>query len=136
MVTAPSRAIIEAYILPKLQEFLKTRGLQLNQMKTRIVHRTEGFDFLGFTVRQFEGLPRPICLAYPSKKAVKRHLSNIKEVLSLMKAAKTKDVISRLNPIIRGWANYYRYSNAKTTFNTVDEHIWRMLVGKSLRDSC
>ncbi|MHA1522208.1 MAG: group II intron reverse transcriptase/maturase [Promethearchaeota archaeon] len=127
VVTAPSRAIIETHILPKLQEFLITRGLQLNQVKTRIVHRTEGFDFLGFTVRQFEGQPRPICLAYPSKKAVKRHLNNIKEVLSQMRAAKTKDVISRLNPIIRGWANYYRYSNAKTTFNTVDYRIWKML---------
>lgn len=127
VVTAPSRAIIETYILPKLQGFLQVRGLQLNQIKTRIIHRTEGFDFLGFTIRQFEGKSRSICLAYPSKKSVKRHLTNIKEIISQMKASSAKELINRLNPVIRGWANYYRYSNAKRTFNAIDSYLWKSL---------
>ena len=40
---------------------------------------------------------------------------------------KADELISKLNPIIRGWANYYCYSSAKETFNYVDYRIWKML---------
>ncbi len=45
---------MESYVTPKLVDFLQARGLTLGQAKTRIIHVTEGFNFLGFTIRQQE----------------------------------------------------------------------------------
>ena len=127
VVISPSRKRIIEYVLPKLKLFLMKRGMQLNKLKTHIVHRTDGFDFLGFRIQQYSGKGRRVCLAKPSKKSVQRHLRNIKDVLSENKQAKAIDIIKRLNPIIRGWGNYYRYSSAKETFNYIDYRIWQML---------
>ena len=127
VVTAPSRERIISYVLPKLRDFLKRRGMELNEAKTKIVHRDDGFDFLGFNIHQYHGSARAVCLAKPSKKAVKRHLKHIKMVISENKQMKADELISKLNPIIRGWANYYCYSSAKETFNYIDYRIWKML---------
>jgi RNA-directed DNA polymerase len=127
VVTAPSREKIVSYVLPKLRTFLKERGMELNEAKTKIVHRDEGFDFLGFSIRQYYNKTRGICLAKPSKKAIKRHLEDIKKVISMNKQMNADELISKLNPIIRGWANYYCYSSAKETFNYIDYRIWKML---------
>jgi RNA-directed DNA polymerase len=61
VVTAPTREVLETYVVPKLAAFLAEQGLQLSEAKTRIVHIDEGFDFLGFTVRRYGGvvLTRP-----------------------------------------------------------------------------
>jgi len=127
VVTAPTREILINYVLPKLRYFLRERGMELNEVKTKIIHRDEGFDFLGFHIRQYHGKARAVCLAKPSKKAIKRHLEQIKAVISNNKQMKADELISKLNPIIRGWANYYCYSSAKETFNYVDYRIWQML---------
>jgi RNA-directed DNA polymerase len=127
VVIAPSRERITEYVLPKLRAFLKERGMELNEAKTRIVHRDDGFDFLGFNVRQFHNKARNICLARPSKKAIKRHLEHIKAVISENKQIKADELVSKLNPIIRGWANYYRFSSAKEIFNYIDYRVWKML---------
>jgi len=115
VVTAPSREKIVSYVLPKLGTFLKERGMELNEAKTKIVHRDKGFDFLGFNIRQYYSKTRGMCLAKPSKKAVKRHLEHLKTVISM----NADELISKLNPIIRGWAKYYCYSSAKETFNYI-----------------
>ncbi len=52
VVTAPSREVLEDYVVPRLTEFLASRGLSLSEAKTRIVHINDGFNFLGFTVRR------------------------------------------------------------------------------------
>ena len=127
VVIAPSRDVITNYILPVLRRFLNERGMTLNDAKTQIVHRTDGFDFLGFNIRQFCGSFKSICMAKPSKKAVLRHLHHIKQAISTNKQMKVGDLIKKLNPIIRGWANYYRYSNAKKSFTYVEHCIWQML---------
>ena len=127
VVTAPSREKIVSYVLPKLRAFLKERGMELNEAKTKIVHRDEGFDFLGFNIRQYYNKTRGLCLAKPSKKAIKQHLKHIKKVISINKQMKADELISKLNPMIRGWANYYCYSSAKETFNYIDYRIWKML---------
>ncbi len=127
VITAPSREKIVSYVLPKLRTFLKERGMELNEAKTRVVHRDEGFDFLGFNIRQYYNKDRGICLAKPSKKAIKQHLKHIKTVISINKQMKADELISKLNPIIRGWANYYCYSSAKETFNYIDYRIWKMI---------
>ena len=127
VVTAPSKERIVSYVLPKLRVFLKERGMELNEAKTKIIHRNDGFNFLGFIICQYSNRIRSVCLAKPSKNAIKRHLEHIKIVISTNKQMKADELISKLNPIIRGWANYYCYSSAKETFNYIDYRIWKML---------
>ena len=53
VVTAPSREVLEGYVIPRLDGFLASRGLELSQAKTRTVHIDAGFEFLGFNLRHF-----------------------------------------------------------------------------------
>lgn len=133
VVCAPSRDIIIDHVIPELKIFLSERGLSLNKGKTKIVHREDGFDFLGFTLQQFKNKARKICLAKPSKKSIQRFLKSIKEILMANKQAKVDVIIRRLNPIIRGWGYYYCYSNAKETFAYIDFQIWKMIWWWALR---
>ncbi len=122
-----------------IAEWLKERGLQLSEEKTKIVHSTEGFDFLGFNCRHYENKTTGYearnfankqgfkILIKPSKKSIDTHSNKIKEVLRQMKAASQEEVIWRLNPIIRGWANYYRTCVASETFQKLDYLMWQKL---------
>ena len=115
VVTAPSREVLETYVLPRLTEFLNARGLELNKVKTRIVHVTEGFHFLGFQIRRFKRR----LLTLPQKEKVLSHLHKVKAYLGKHKQAPAAQVIRDLNPVIRGWANYYRHCAAKATFSYI-----------------
>jgi RNA-directed DNA polymerase len=123
VVTAPSREILQEHVLPTLTSFLQERGLELSEAKTRIVHVDEGFDFLGFNVRRFNGN----LLTKPAKGKVTGHLRSIKAYLNSHKQAPVGQVIRDLNPVIRGWANYYRHGVAKQTFAKADHMTWAML---------
>lgn len=123
MVTAPTREVLEDYVIPRLKEFLKERGLTLSEAKTRIVHVSEGFNFLGFHIRRFEHK----LLSKPQKEKVLTHLHNIKSYLNAHKQYPTTAVIRHLNPVIRGWANYYQHCAAKETYSYVGHRQWRML---------
>ena len=127
VVISPSQDIIVQYVLPQLKSFLSERGLSLNEEKTQIIHRTNGVNFLGFVVQQHHMSKRSICLARPSKKALQTVLTKIKDTLNRNKQVTQEWIIDKLNPIIRGWGNYYRYSNAKETFNYIDSRIWNMI---------
>jgi RNA-directed DNA polymerase len=70
VVTAPSREVLEGYVIPRLAEFLADRGLELSQAKTRIVHIDDGLDFLGFNLRHF---PNGKLLVRPQKEKVALH---------------------------------------------------------------
>jgi len=127
VIIAPSREILVEYVIPRLREFLQERGLVLNGAKTRIVHREEGFNFLGFHVQQFVGKYAKICTVTPTKENVKRLLGEVKDILMTHKQATQADIIDMINPKIRGWTYYYRYINAKGAFVHIDYHIFRML---------
>ena len=66
-------------------------------------------------------------LIKPAKKNVLTFMRKIREVVKEAKTAKQETVIARLNPIIRGWANYHRNQVAKDTFGKVDHAIWQQL---------
>jgi RNA-directed DNA polymerase len=122
-----------------IAEWLKARGLELSEEKTRIVHSTEGFDFLGFNCRHYENKTTGYearkfankqgfkILIKPSKKSIDTHSDKMKEVLRQMKAASQEQIIRKLNPIIKGWANYFRIGVASETFNRLDYLMWQKL---------
>ncbi|MDJ0723976.1 MAG: group II intron reverse transcriptase/maturase [Prochloraceae cyanobacterium] len=120
-------------------EWLKQVGLEIKPEKTRLCHSLNkfegekpGFEFLGFNVRQYptgkhhankttKGEIKPYTLHIkPSKEAVNRHYRKLSEIVDKHKAAPQKVLITKLNPVIRGWSNYYRYSVCSETFQKID----------------
>ncbi len=123
VVCAPNRAVLAEYVQPKLVAFLAERGLALNAAKTRIVHIEEGFNFLGFTLRRFD---RHL-LARPQKAKVQAHIQALKAVVTEHAQDSQEQLISRLNPLIQGWCNYYRHGSSSRTYRRVGHHLWHML---------
>jgi RNA-directed DNA polymerase len=105
----------------RLGEWLAHRGLAFNEDKTRVVHLSEGFDFLGCNIRRYGGK----LLIKPSTAAVRRIRQRLAAEMRSLRGANAATVIRRLNPIIRGWAAYYRGVVAKEVFATLDHHLWR-----------
>ena len=119
-----------------LPPWLAERGLALSEEKTRIVHLTEGFDFLGFNVKHYHA-PRTTrtgfkLLIRPSPKAVSRKREELRAAWLGLKGQSVGAVLRRLNPIIRGWANYYRTVVASEVFHRMDNwmHVRAMRYAK------
>jgi RNA-directed DNA polymerase len=110
-------------VLAILRDWLAERGLTLSADKTRIVHLTEGFDFLGFTVRRYKA-PRTRTgyklLITPSADSVKRLRTRLCTEWHALAGQPIGAIVKRLNPLIRGWANYFRISVATKTFSRLD----------------
>ncbi|CDM96791.1 MAG: reverse transcriptase domain-containing protein [Limnospira sp. PMC 1279.21] len=151
VVISPSLEIIEQCKIA-ISEWLKPIGLEIKPGKTRICHTLNpieydgkleepGFDFLGFNIRQYPAgkyktgktggaASRPIghkTHIKPSNKAVKAHTEVIKDAIKHLKTAPQSALISKLNPIIRGWSNYYSAVVSSETFVKLDHTVWLML---------
>jgi RNA-directed DNA polymerase len=123
IITGSSQKLLEKEVKPLVTEFLRERGLELSQEKTKITHIADGFDFLGQNIRKYNGL----LLTRPSKKNVKAFLTDIRETIKGHKQATAYGLIALLNPKIQGWANYHRYGASSKTFNHVDWVIEKAL---------
>jgi RNA-directed DNA polymerase len=123
IVTAKSKELLQEQVVPLIETFLKERGLQLSQEKSKITHIEEGFDFLGQTLRKFDGK----LLIRPSKDNAKAFLTKVREIVRTNKQATSGNLILKLNPLIRGWANYHRHVVSKQTFGAVDNAIFNTL---------
>lgn len=86
----------------RIQQWLSERGLELSMEKTVITPIEDGFDFLGFNHRHYNGQ----LLIKPSKKKVLAFCKRIGEEVAKMKGWEQEAVIKKLNPILRGFANY------------------------------
>jgi RNA-directed DNA polymerase len=124
---APSKEILESYVIPTIKTFLSQRGLSVNETKTYIKHRSESFNFLGFTTKLFESNNRRSLTTKPDKKRVHRYISYIKSIISNKKQISADDLIKQLNPIIRGWTNYYAFASSKKIFSYVDYRLFKLL---------
>lgn len=128
-------------------EWLKGMGLELKGSKTRITHTLEeyegtvGFDFLGFNVRQFRmgkshwrtsgrsGILLDFkTLIRPSKEAVKRQYQKVAHIIDRHKSAPQEGLIRNLNPVIKGWCNYYSTVCSKKTFSKLEHLTCRKLL--------
>jgi RNA-directed DNA polymerase len=106
----------------RLADWLAPRGLSFNEDKTRVVTLDEGFDFLGFNVRRY----RDTTLIKPSKAAIRRIRERLRTEFWSLRGANAHAVIRQLNPIIRGWAAYYRTQVSSETFALLDDYLWRL----------
>ncbi len=106
-----------------MEAFLHPRGLELSPEKTKITHIDNGFDFLGYNLRKYNGK----LIIKPAKANINALLAKVREVIQSNPTATTVNLIQHLNPIIRGWANYHCHVVAKKTFQRVDTCIYLAL---------
>lgn len=105
-------------------------GLRLAPEKTRVVHIDEGFDFLGFTIRRQRkrGAQKYYVYTKPSKKAIQSIKDKVKDrTRRSNQHMETGELLLRLNRMLRGWANYFRYGVSKAIFAAIDTHAWRRI---------
>ncbi|WP_129562829.1 group II intron reverse transcriptase/maturase [Paraburkholderia dokdonensis] len=123
VITGISKEVLDNEIRPWVEAFLATRGLQLSEEKTRVLHIDEGFDFLGWNFRKYSGK----LLIKPSKKNVKTFYRKVAETISGNKTVKQEDLIRLLNPMLRGWAQYHSPVVAKQAYTRMEYLIYRRL---------
>jgi len=128
-----------------IADWLSDMGLELKPNKTKLTHTLKeyegniGFEFLGFHIQQYKvgnyrcakngsgTLLGFTTLITPSKAKVKTHLAKIADVMDVHKTAPQAALIGRLNPIIRGWSNYYSTVVSKDIFSKIDNLMWDKL---------
>ena len=126
-----TRADTEA-LWDEVATVLQPIGLRLSVEKTRVCHIDEGFDFLGWHIQRRDRRSRTgkkAIYTYPSKKAL---ASVVDKVRSLTRRAQNRmlaDLLRRLNPVLRGWCNYFRHGVSSRTFNYVDHYAFMRIVG-------
>lgn len=118
----------------KLQPYLDKRGLKLAEDKTKITMLTEGFNFLGFTIRKWETRRKnrnketqihfkPIIK--PSKESIKKTKADIKEIILQLKGTNVDALINKLNPVIVGKANVWKHQVSSRVYSNIDDYIWK-----------
>lgn len=128
-----------------ITDWLKELGLELKPSKTKISHTlceingNLGFNFLGFNIRQVpvgkchtgkntNGKPLGFkTLRTPGKEEIKSHTYKTGKLIERLKPAPQEYVIKALNPVIRGWANYYSTAQCSKVFSKMDSIIFKQL---------
>ena len=139
-----------------IEKWLSEIGLELKPSKTRIAHTLlpeesedgkAGFDFLGFHIRTFKvgyhsslrlstgKRPGIRTLITPTKEAYKKHQTKLRETIKNKKIEGQAELIGKLNPIIRGWMNYYKTSDISTVggHSNQDNNLYHKLRSWSRR---
>lgn len=123
IITSDTKIALETRVKPAVAAFFKWRGLELSEEKTKITRIDEGFDFLGFNVRKYDGKLR----IKPAKENVKTFLAGIRKGVRSNWSSTTEALIWLLNPKITGFSNYYRHCAAKKTFSYIDNQIYHAI---------
>jgi len=123
VVTAASKDILEQKVKPVIVDFLRERGLKLSEEKTLITHIQEGFNFLGQRVRKYGKK----LLIKPTPQSVRSVLEKARQRIGSCHGMKAAVLIRKLNPILRGWANYHRHVVSKRIYARIDYCLRAML---------
>jgi len=130
---AEARAAIDA-----AGRILKQLGVELHPQKTRIVHVQYGFEFLGYKIKRGKKLylPAPkirsrVCsgglYAYPREKSIRRFKDEVRQRTKRRVPLATEQLIEALNPLLRGWGEYYKRAHVRKLFNQLDRWIVRRI---------
>jgi group II intron reverse transcriptase/maturase len=138
VVTCRTRSEAEQ-ALATATKILQKLGVTLNAKKTRIVNIKQGFEFLGFKIKQGKGILRLSAskikaklnkrnlYAFPKDKAVTRFKDAVRKKTRRRSPLTTEEIVKELNPLIRGWGNHYKRSHVRRLFNQLDGWIVRRL---------
>jgi DNA mismatch repair ATPase MutL len=117
--------------LQKVKQIMTRLKLTLHPTKTRIVDMNqEGFDFLGFHFHKGKSrnTHKIMPFNWPSQKAMKSVRKKVYEITERKQLSDTpEEVIQSLNPVIRGWRNYFRCGNSTEKLQQLDDYVWHRL---------
>ena len=138
VVTCHTRAEASR-VLTEATQILKTLGVTLNVDKTRIVHVAIGFEFLGYKIKRGRrplklapgqirtGLRHGDLYAYPREKSIEHFKDQIRQRTRRKSPVSTREMIAELNPVIRGWGQYYCKAHVRKLFAHLDRWILRRI---------
>ena len=131
---AEARAAVDA-----ARRILKQLGVEVHPPKTRIVHVRDGFEFLGYKIKrgsrklnlpasQIRSQARPGALyAYPKEKSIRRFMDRVRQRTRRRAPLTTEELIAELNPLLRGWGEYYKRAHVRRLFHRLDGWIVRRI---------
>jgi group II intron reverse transcriptase/maturase len=131
---AEARAAVDA-----ARRILKQLGVELHPQKTRIVHVKDGVEFLGYKIKRGQRklyLPaskirsqvrQGALYAYPKEKSIRRFMDRVRQRTRRRIPLKTHELIAELNPLLRGWGEYYKRAHVRRLFHRLDGWIVRRL---------
>ena len=107
-----------SYVRKRVEGMLDRLKLKTNAEKTRVVRAEDGFDFLGehFRLRQIKNprtRHRQHCVIWPSDRSMKRIREKVRKVVGRRYSMSLEEMIADLNPVLRGWDNYHKASDAQ-----------------------
>ena len=117
------------------RRILKHLGVELHPQKTRIVHVRDGFEFLGYLIKLGKkklSLPpskirsqaqQGALYAYPKAKSISRFMDQVRQRTKRRTPLTTKELIEELNPLVRGWGEYYKRAHVRRLFHRLDGWI-------------
>ncbi|HLI43491.1 MAG TPA: group II intron reverse transcriptase/maturase [Acidimicrobiales bacterium] len=124
-----TREHVEA-LRDEVQGVISLMGLRLSEEKTLVTHIDEGFDFLGFHIqrKRQEGSMRRTIYTYPSKTALAAVKAKVRALTQGNTNQSLANLLSRVNPVLRGWTNYFRHGVSARTFSYLNAFSWRRVV--------
>ena len=107
-------------------------GLRVHPDKTRIVQVAQGFEFLGYKIKQGKGRLRyraggPDLYAYPRQRTIDRFKNRIRHLTVRRNPKTLEGLLDELNPVIRGWGNYFRRAHVRRLFHRLNGWIVRRI---------
>lgn len=121
-----------AALRDEVSEVLAPMGLRLSEPKTRVCHIDEGFDFLGWRIQRRARQGRTgkqAVYTYPSKKSLRSIMDKVRRLTRRARHRTLADLLRRLNPVLRGWCNYFRHGVSSRTFSFLDHFTWWRIFG-------
>jgi RNA-directed DNA polymerase len=114
----------------EVADVLAPMGLRLSPAKTRVVHMSDRFDFLGFRIqwKRKRGTDKWYVYTFISDRPIRSLKDKIRALTGRTSQWPPRDVLIRLNQIMRGWANYFRHAVCKHTLDALDHFVWHRVI--------
>jgi RNA-directed DNA polymerase len=124
-----TRADVET-LHEEIATVLEALGLRLSPAKTRIVHMSDAFDFLGFRIqwRRKRGTNRWYVYTFIADRPIRSLKEKVRALTSRLSQQHPRDVLIRLNQIMRGWANYFKHAVCKHTLGHLENFVWHRVI--------
>jgi RNA-directed DNA polymerase len=105
-------------------------GLKLSPAKTRILHLSDGFDFLGFHIqwRRKRGTDKWHVYTFVAKRPIRSLKAKVRTLTRRLSQRDLGAMLTRINQVMHGWANYFRHAVAKNLFSMLDAFVWKRLI--------
>ena len=105
-----------------IADVLAPLGLRLSEAKTQITHMSDGFDFPGFRIqwRRKRGTTKRYVYTFIADRPIRSSKDKVRALTSRLSQQPPRNMLIRLNQIMRGWSNYFRHAVAKHTMSSLE----------------